>query len=78
MKISIVIPCYNEGKNIADPNSKKCKVYEEIKKSYELILIDNGSSDETYKHLIRKFNKIKNSKIIKIKKNKGFGFMQLN
>ena len=72
MKISIVIPCYNEEKNILDLK-KKFKVYKN-KKNYELILIDNGSIDKTYNLLIKKFSKIKNFKIIKIKKNKGFGF----
>ena len=47
MKLSIVIPCYNESKDIA----KNCEIIkkhlEDIKQDYELILVNDGSKDNT-------------------------------
>ena len=59
-KISIVIPCLNEEKNIK-------KLYFEIKKkfkekSYEIIFVDDGSSDNTQSEIL-KINK--KAKIVK-------------
>ena len=47
MKLSIVVPCYNESKDIAK-NSEIIKNYlESIKQDYELILVNDGSKDNT-------------------------------
>ena len=47
MKLSIVVPCYNESKDIAK-NSEIIKNYlESIKQDYELILVNDGSKDST-------------------------------
>ena len=47
MKLSIIVPCYNESKDIAK-NSEIIKNYlESIKQDYELILVNDGSKDNT-------------------------------
>ena len=47
MKLSIVIPCYNEAKDIAN-NVKKVKDYLRDKNiDHELILVNDGSKDNT-------------------------------
>ena len=47
MKLSIVVPCYNESKDIAK-NSEIIKSYlENLKQDYELILVNDGSKDNT-------------------------------
>ena len=47
MKLSIVVPCYNESKDIAK-NSEIIRNYlETIKQDYELILVNDGSKDNT-------------------------------
>ena len=47
MKLSIIVPCYNESKDIAK-NSEIIKHYlESIKQDYELILVNDGSKDNT-------------------------------
>ena len=47
MKLSIVIPCYNEAKDITE-NTNKVKEYLDSKKiDYELILVNDGSKDNT-------------------------------
>ena len=73
-KYSLIIPCFNEEGNIKYlfSNLLKLRIY----KSLEIIIVDNGSSDLTLKTLnfYKKKNKYLKIKIIKIKKNKGFGF----
>ena len=70
MKFSLIIPCYNEEKNISIL-VKKYKNYLKYKDN-ELILINNGSKDSTEK-IFKTLKKIKNIKTFKINKNIGFG-----
>ena len=51
MKLSLVVPCYNEEDNVE-------KFYDEVKKSflgkienYEIIFVNDGSKDKTMKKL---------------------------
>ena len=58
MKLSIVVPCYNESKDIAK-NSEIIKNYlESIKQDYELILVNDGSKDNT-KEVIESISGVK-------------------
>ena len=47
MKLSIVVPCYNESKDIAKNSEIIKKHLENIKQDYELILVNDGSKDNT-------------------------------
>ena len=47
MKLSIVVPCYNESKDIAKNSEIIKKHLESIKQDYELILVNDGSKDNT-------------------------------
>lgn len=48
-KISIVVPCYNEEKNINNFYEEMIKTLEKVKEnySYEIIFVNDGSNDET-------------------------------
>ena len=70
MNFSLIIPCYNEEKNIPLLLNKYSKFLESNKS--ELILVDNGSADGTAK-VLKNINK-KNVKICSIKKNVGYGY----
>lgn len=69
--ISIIIPCYNVEKYI-----EKCldAIINESFKNYEIILIDDCSSDNTLKIIKDYEKKYEFIKIIKNKKNSGAGF----
>jgi len=69
--ISVVIPAYNEEQNIAKLCAGLKKVLESLKKSYEIIFIDDGSTDNTFKNLENLQKKEEKIKIIKFRKNFG-------
>ena len=71
MKFSLVIPCYNESKNLP-ALIKSC---EKLIKSYdiEVVIVDNGSNDDTrekFKTLVKGKSKIK---LLRVDVNKGYG-----
>jgi len=72
MKYSLVVPCYNESRNIPCLIDNCIKVLK--KRKIEIILVDNGSTDNSSKILSNLSKKNKSIKIIKIKKNKGYGY----
>ncbi len=72
--LSVIIPAYNEAKNIKSTLQEVSGYFSERNFSYEIIIIDDGSKDETYaiaescSTLFRSFKVFKNSP------NKGKGF----
>ena len=72
VKLSIVIPCYNEADNIQLLLNNICNTY---KQYTEIILVDNGSTDNTADILENELELIKNVliKFVKIEKNIGYG-----
>jgi len=71
MNFSLVIPCFNEEKNIPILVDKYKKFLKD--KNNELILVNNGSKDHTEK-VFKKLSKYKNIKTCKVKNNIGFGY----
>lgn len=49
MKLSIIVPAYNEEENIDTIHNNIAGVFEDI--NYEVIFVDDGSTDKTYKVL---------------------------
>ncbi|MHC4666753.1 MAG: glycosyltransferase family 2 protein [Planctomycetota bacterium] len=45
--ISVFFPCYNEQDNVARTTEQALSVLEELKADYEVIIVDDGSSDDT-------------------------------
>ena len=70
MKVSIIIPCYNEHKTIAQIVNK---ILNQTKIEKEIIIIDDCSTDGT-KEILQKNINSKVDKIIYNKKNFGKGF----
>jgi hypothetical protein len=69
--LSLVIPCYNEEQNIKELFDQISKL--ENKFSLEVIIVNNGSTDNSVDVINSKKNVLKNLKIVEIKKNIGFG-----
>lgn len=74
--ISIIIPLYNESKRTNNLFNKIIKFISQKKINYEIIFVNDGSTDNTLEILRYYIKKIKknNLKIINYKKNKGKGY----
>jgi glycosyltransferase involved in cell wall biosynthesis len=60
--ISIVIPVFNEGQNIALLHEKLASVLNPLKQEYEIIFVDDGSLDDTVsqlRNIVRRDPKVK-------------------
>lgn len=51
MKLSLVVPCYNEGENVAPFQQAVISAFEGCGYSYEIIFVDDGSTDATFHNL---------------------------
>ncbi len=71
IEISVVIPVYNEEKNILPLYERLKDVLEKLNKNYEIIFIDDGSTDDSLKFLQQVKNRDSAVKILKMKKNYG-------
>ncbi|MFW6450041.1 MAG: glycosyltransferase family 2 protein [Nanoarchaeota archaeon] len=67
MKISAVVPIYNEQKNIALLDKELKAALKKVTKKYEVIYVDDGSTDRTFNELC----KLRNATIIRFRKNFG-------
>jgi len=67
--VSIIIPAYNEEKNVDRVISGTITVMEQLNLPYEIIFVDDGSTDKT--GLIASFFKVK---LLMNKKNRGKGY----
>ncbi len=71
MKISIIIPVYNSYKSLPELYERLISTIKEISDSYEIIMVDDGSNDNSYE-VMKELRMIdKNVKIIKLIKNYG-------
>ncbi|MCK4551206.1 MAG: glycosyltransferase family 2 protein, partial [Candidatus Aenigmarchaeota archaeon] len=69
--LSIILPCYNEAENIIHIKNKILEQIDKLQMDYELIFIDDGSTDGT-KEILNKLHK-KNKKLKAISFSKNFG-----
>ena len=51
MKLSLIIPCYNEQENVRAFYDAAAAAFAQNAWSYELIFVDDGSSDATLREL---------------------------
>lgn len=72
-KISIVIPAYNEADIIADSLKETVRVFDEFGCKYEIIVVDDGSSDGTYQNALKEAAGNSNIIVKQIKQNRGKG-----
>lgn len=72
IEISLVIPCYNESKNLPTLISRCREVF--VGKTVEIILVDNGSSDETPQVLSSELINETFIRSIRVEVNQGYGY----
>jgi glycosyltransferase involved in cell wall biosynthesis len=68
---SVVVPCYNEEKNVNLIYGALKKVMTALGKEYELVFVDDGSKDATFRNLLALHQKDGRVRIVKMRKNFG-------
>ncbi len=71
MDISVVIPAYNEEENVLLLYEELKKVLDTLGKEYEIIFVDDGSSDNTWDNLKKINTRDPKVKLIRFQKNFG-------
>lgn len=71
MTISIIIPCHNESGNIATLYDRVCAVMDQSGESWEMICVNDGSSDDTLIQLIALHHQDERVLIIDLSRNFG-------
>ena len=57
MKLSLVVPCYNEAENVATFQSAVIEAFRNCDYEYEIVFVDDGSKDTTLSELRTLFDK---------------------
>ena len=70
-EISVVLPCYNESDVINAFFDRTLPILDKLKSSYEIVCINDGSTDDTLAKLIEIKKSVKHLKIIDFSKNFG-------
>ncbi len=71
VELSVIIPCYNEEKNVERMPEELIEELDKLNLDYEIIAVDDGSKDSTLKILKKLKEKYAFIKIIKHERNKG-------
>lgn len=76
MKVSIFVPCYNENEGIKHLHDELSPTLRELIKrgyDYELMLLDDGSTDDTWDKMHLVFDKLPKVRFLKHKVNQNLG-----
>ncbi len=71
MDISVVIPLYNEAESLPDLYAQLTENLAGLGKSYEIIFVDDGSTDESFAVLQSLFEKDQHISVIQFRRNYG-------
>jgi glycosyltransferase involved in cell wall biosynthesis len=74
IEVSFVIPAYNEEVFIEDTLGTLDLVFKEKMDQYEIVVVDDGSKDKTYKKALQYANRNGHVKVIRYARNTGKGF----
>jgi glycosyltransferase involved in cell wall biosynthesis len=72
MKLSIIVPVYNEEKTIIDILKLINKMNYKI--PFEIVVVNDGSTDKTFELLLKSKHQLKNIRIISYRKSRGKGY----
>ena len=71
LDLSLIIPCYNEEEVLELFIQEIYKVLDALNKSYEIIFVNDGSTDSTFKKLIHFKEAHKDIRVINLSRNFG-------
>lgn len=73
MKLSLVVPCYNEEANVERFFNEVNKVFKNKVEDYEFVFVNDGSKDETYPELKKLYKENSSSNIQVLTFSRNFG-----
>ena len=73
MKLSLVVPCYNEEANVKRFFNEVNKVFKNKVEDFEFVFVNDGSKDETYPELKKLYNESLSSNIQVLSFSRNFG-----
>jgi len=71
IRYSIVVPFYNEQENIPDLYMKLTDVMDSIGEPYEMVFVDDGSNDSSYKVLSEIYEHDRRVNVVRLRRNFG-------
>ncbi|PKY11200.1 glycosyltransferase [Acidithiobacillus marinus] len=71
MTVSIIVPCHNESANLATLYARICSIMDACQEPWEMICINDGSTDDTLLHLIALHQRDSRIHIIDLSRNFG-------
>lgn len=71
MKLSLVVPCFNEEESVINFYTEVTKVFEGKVEDYEIVFVNDGSRDKTPEILKAIFDRADNVKVINFSRNFG-------
>ncbi len=71
MELSIVVPVYNEEETVEPVAREVVSVVGTLKNKYEIIIVDDGSTDKTYSTLSALHHEDPRIKVLRLKRNFG-------
>jgi glycosyltransferase involved in cell wall biosynthesis len=73
MRLSVVVPCFNEEGNIAHVVAQAAEVGRRLASELEIIVVDDGSTDETAQVLARLQETVPELEVVAHSQNRGYG-----
>lgn len=73
-KLSVIMPCYNEGNKIFANIQTTEKLIGSFQKDFELIVVDDGSKDNTKEEIQKALVESKKVKMVSYSPNRGKGW----
>ena len=73
MKVSVLMPAYNKGQCIFESIFITVNTLSKLGVDHEVVVINDGSSDDTYEEALRASKKFNNVKIVNYNSNEGKG-----
>ncbi|HEX30662.1 TPA: glycosyltransferase [Candidatus Poribacteria bacterium] len=71
VEISVVVPVYNEVENLEELHRRLTEELRKLNRSYEIIIVDDGSDDGSYELLRKLAEKDRHLKVIRFRRNFG-------
>ena len=72
-KLSVIMPAYNEGSHIYDNLKSASTCLQSFCAEYELVVVNDGSSDQTEAEIARAASEDEHIKVVSYEKNRGKG-----